>query len=153
MSDPINVVVVLDTTPTAAFEAFVAQINNWWPVARFSVCGGKVAIDPRLDGQVTETDTDGTQHVWGHVTTWEPGRLLGISWYIGENSMPTDIAVVFAPTDDGRTGVTLTHTGWAALGKDGIAKRANYVRGWDAIFATAYADYAAKHCPKLESSE
>lgn len=151
MIDPIETVVVLNTTQDAAFDAFVGQINAWWPVSKFSVCAGKITIDPRLGGLITETDTDGTVHEWGRVTAWQTGKHIAISWYVGDAAIPTNIAVTFAPTDDGRTGVTLVHNGWDALGKAALEKRGNYVRGWAAIFEVGYADFANKHYPALET--
>ena len=152
MIEPIEVVVVLNTTQDAAFDAFVAQINAWWPVSRFSVSGGTVSIDPCLGGQISETDADGAAHVWGHVTAWKPGHHIEISWYVGEAAHATDISVHFAPTDDGRTGVTLVHAGWDRLGDEAMAKRTNYILGWDAIFTKAYAAFVTATCPTLKES-
>ncbi|WP_342078315.1 SRPBCC domain-containing protein [Yoonia sp. SS1-5] len=150
MHDPIEVVVVLNTTQSAAFQAFVTDVGRWWPVASFSVAGGSVVMEPRLGGQIIETASDGAKHVWGHITAWEENRHIALSWYVGgKDAVPTDISVRFAPTDDGRTGVTLVHDGWAALGARAADIRKNYIRGWSAILGEAFAAYAADHCPPL----
>jgi len=149
MIEPVKVVVVLDTDIDTAFSTFVAQINNWWPVKSFSIAQGVVTLDPVIDGKIIETADDGTQHQWGHVTAWHPPHHLAVSWYVGEAAQPTAITVDFAATDDGRTCVTLIHTGWDALGDEGVSKRDNYRRGWKHILIEGFAAYVAETCTPL----
>ena len=149
MIEPVTVVVVLNTSPAAAFDAFVAKIDSWWPVENFSIAKGTVSVEPELGGRIIETASDGTEHVWGSVTRWDAPHHLSIRWSVGEDATPTAITLDFAATDDGRTGVTLVHTGWEALGEDGVAKRANYQMGWDRILGEAYARFARATCPPL----
>lgn len=148
MIDPIEVVVVIDTTKDAAFAAFIEQIDNWWPVENFSIAQGKVSVEQEYGGRIVETAKDGSEHVWGTITVWDPPVDVAISWYVGEARTPTSITVTFATTDDGRTGVTLVHSGWDALGDEGIAKRGNYEMGWDRIIVQGYAKFARATCPK-----
>lgn len=150
MIEPVTVTVVLNTTPAAAFAAFVANINDWWPVESFSVCSGIIAVDARDGGAITETAEDGAQHVWGTIAAWQPPHHLEINWTVGEARIATAITLDFVATDDGRTGVTLVHDGWDALGSEGVSKRGNYQMGWDAIFATRYAAFAAATCPPID---
>ena len=152
MIDPVVVVVVLNTTRAAAFDAFVARINNWWPVQSFSIACGTVSIEPKLNGRIIETAEDGAKHQWGHITVWDVPNHLSISWYVGENTVATEITVDFATTDDGRTGVTLVHSGWDALGETGVAKRESYHGGWTAIFGKSFAEHARATCPPLIES-
>lgn len=149
MLDPVTVVVVLNTPQAAAFDTFVAKINDWWPVKSFSIAQGTVAVDPRLGGKITETAPDGTLYIWGTVTRWDVPNHLSITWSVGEAATGTAITVDFAPTDDGRTGVTLVHTGWEALGDKAVTTRENYQMGWDRILGEAYAKYARATCPPL----
>lgn len=149
MIDPVEVVVVLNTSKEAAFDAFVDQINDWWPIESFSIANGTVSIDPQYGGKIIETAEDGTTHVWGHITIWDKPNDLAISWYVGDDKTPTSITVAFATTDDGRTGVTLVHTGWDALGAEGVKKRENYKMGWARILVQGYAKFARATCPPL----
>ncbi len=149
MIEPVEVVVVLDTPVAAAFDTFVDRINDWWPVENFSIACGTVAMERKLNGRIIETAEDGKQHQWGHITVWDAPNRLEIEWYVGENTIPTKIAVDFTPTDNGRTGVTLVHSGWDVLGAEGVTKRENYQMGWDAILGKGYADHARATCPPL----
>ncbi|MFK8017801.1 MAG: SRPBCC domain-containing protein [Gammaproteobacteria bacterium] len=143
MIEPVEVSVVLNTPQDAAFAAFVEQINRWWPVASHSICGGTVMMEPGLDGKIIETAADGTTHQWGHVTPWDAPNHLAISWYVGAAPVATAFTVDFAATDDGGTHVTLVHTGWDALGEDGVAQRGNYQHGWTQILGSCYANFVA----------
>jgi len=143
MIEPIEVAVDLNTTQDVAFAAFVEQINRWWPVAQHSVCGGTVAMEPGLDGKIVETAADGTTHQWGHVTAWDAPNHFAISWYVGAAPVATAFTVDFAATEDGGTRVTLVHTGWDALGEDGVVKRGNYQNGWTEILGTCYANFVS----------
>lgn len=148
MIDPVEVVVVINTTKQAAFAAFIDKINDWWPVESFSIAKGTVRIEPEFGGKIIERADDGTEHIWGHITIWDAPDDIAISWYVGDDKTPTSITVAFAETDDGRTGVTLVHSGWDALGGAGVEKRTNYQMGWDRILDQGYAKFARATCPK-----
>ncbi|MFK7887838.1 MAG: SRPBCC domain-containing protein [Gammaproteobacteria bacterium] len=144
MIEPVKVMVTLDISPDKAFEAFVEQVDHWWPVETHSISGGTVAIEPSLNGKIIETAADGATHQWGHVTAWDAPHHLEISWYVGGAPVATTIRVDFAATDNGRTQVALVHSGWDALGEDGITKRDNYQHGWQDILGARYASFAAR---------
>ena len=148
MIDPVEVTVVINTSKQAAFAAFIDQIDDWWPVENFSISQGTVHIEAEYGGKIIETAADGSEHIWGHITIWDPPKDIAISWYVGDAKTPTSITVTFAETDDGRTGVTLVHTGWDALGAEGVQKRENYQMGWDRILDQGYAKHARATCPK-----
>jgi len=143
MIEPVKVSVVLEVSPDEAFAAFVEQINDWWPVDSHSICGGTVRMEPGVDGKIIETGADGATHQWGHVTAWNAPQHLEFSWYVGGAPVPTSVRVDFAAKDEGRTEVTLVHSGWDALGEDGVAKRENYQQGWQNILGVRYATFAA----------
>ncbi len=148
MTDPIEMVVVLETTPEAAFRAFVEDVGLWWPMRPFSVAEGTVRMEPGLGGRIVETGPDGAAHIWGEVTGWTLGRQIDLCWFVGQGpDNRTDLTLHFQPTDDGRTGVTLRHSGWERLSAAGQARLQNYRGGWSAIFATASADHARRLCP------
>ena len=147
MLDPVTVVVVINTTKAAAFDAFVAQIGDWWPIKSFSLAEGKVSMDAKLGGKIVEKAADGTEHVWGAITRFDVPNHISISWSVGKEATATDITVDFEDTDDGRTGVTLVHTGWEALGDEAATKRENYRMGWERILDESYAKFARATCP------
>ena len=148
MIDPIEVTVEIDTPKDAAFDAFVEDIDEWWPLEKLSIAQGTVKIEQDYDGRIVETESDGTEHVWGTITVWDPHDDLAVSWYVGPDRTPTSITLTFVENDEGRTEVTLVHSGWDDLGTEGVEKRSNYEIGWDQIFVQGYAKYARANCPK-----
>ncbi|MEP5151738.1 SRPBCC domain-containing protein [Planktotalea sp.] len=144
MIEPVEVHVVLDSTPEQAFKAFTDNINSWWPVESHSICKGTVKLDPTLGGEIIETGADGQTHVWGHVTEWTPPNSLKIEWYVGRTPAEgTQIHVTFLATDDGRVGVTLVHSGWEILGESALETRDMYQSGWSGMLNGCYAPHLA----------
>ena len=149
--DPIEVSVVIDATPRAAFSAFVRDIGQWWPLATHSVSGARsgrpaqlLVIEPRLGGKIIEHDADGTQHIWGRVSRWDEPFLVAFDWHVGrEPDMATRVMVRFDPTDDGRTGITLVHANWEVLADAGVAIRARNAgaNGWPGLIGTHFANH------------
>lgn len=70
--------------PARVFEAFTAEIGQWWrPNPLFQLTehrAGRLAIEPRLDGRVTETYADGDEFEVGRVRAWEPPERVVLSW-------------------------------------------------------------------------
>jgi len=142
MIDPVEVHVVLNTTPDKAFRAFTADINNWWPVQSHSISKGVVHLHPEVGGEIVETAKDGAVHIWGHVTKWSPPNELAIEWYVGRTPKEgTQIHVTFAASDDGRTGITLVHSGWEVLGDGAADTREGYNSGWNTMLKESFAPY------------
>lgn len=143
MIEPVEVHIVLNTAQDKAFRAFTADINSWWPVKSHSICQGIVSFDPVLGGEIVETGTDGAKHIWAHVTHWNPPYAFRIEWYVGQTPKDaTQIDVRFDATDDGRTGVTLTHSGWEVLGEAAISSRDGYQSGWSSMLRECFAPFA-----------
>lgn len=150
--DPIEITTVLDTTPEVAFRSFSSNIAEWWPVATHSMSKGVVRMETGVGGKIIETAKNGDEHVWGHVTAWTEFSQINLAWYVGDGvENGTDISVAFLPTDDGRTGVTLIHSGWERLGDAARGRHGNYVDGWTRILGTHYAQYIAKTCQSAQS--
>ena len=124
--------------PPRAFELFTEQISAWWPMATHSVGGSpacRVDMAGHVGGHIIETLPDGTTSIWGTITAWEPPSRVAFTWHPGRNlDEATEVQVVFEPTSDTATAVTLIHGGWSAR-PDGIAARRNYDTGWDLVLA------------------
>jgi len=141
--DPLNVTVVVDCTPDVAFKAFVVRIGNWWPLATHSITAAyektpakTVVIEPELGGRIYEIDPAGKEHLWGAVTEWNPPRALAFTWHVDSTpDLATHVAVRFEPTDDGRTGVMLTHSNWDVLPAD------QYKNGWAKILSEDFVGF------------
>jgi uncharacterized protein YndB with AHSA1/START domain len=113
--------------PARVFEAFTAEIGEWWrPNPLFQLTehrDGRLAIEPRLDGRVTETYADGDEFEVGRVRVWEPPERVVLSWRPA--SFPpdreTEVHVRFAPVDEG-TRVVVEHFGWDGLPQEHAAR-------------------------------
>jgi uncharacterized protein YndB with AHSA1/START domain len=119
-----------------AFALFTEGIGRWWPLASHSLAG-RDAIDCRFEqrvgGRLLELARDGTEHVWGTVTAWDPPRRLALTWHPGlPPATAQHVEVTFSPVAGG-TCVRLVHDGWERLGDTGVGERANYVPGWDVV--------------------
>src|SRR4029079_9285546 len=129
--------VVVPGTPERAFGIFTDGLGTWWPLLTHSVgqeSAVTVTMDCRLGGRIVERVTDGTEHVWGTVTAWDPPWRVGFTWHPGRpDDNPTSVEVTFAPEGEG-TRVVLEHRGWERW-EDGARYRANYETGWDPVMA------------------
>jgi uncharacterized protein YndB with AHSA1/START domain len=132
--------------PARAFQAFTAEIGQWWPLSTHSVAQDKargVTIEPQVGGRVFETDTTGRQSDWGTVLEWSPPHGFAMTWHPGRAaSSGQRVELTFAVEGSG-TRVTLLHRGWESLGADAQAARESYDRGWASVFAGRYADFCA----------
>ena len=124
--------------PQRAFELFTEQISAWWPMATHSVGGSpacRVDMAGHVGGHIIETLPDGTTSIWGTITAWEPPSRVAFTWHPGRDlDAATEVQVVFEPTADTATAVTLVHGGWSDR-PGGIAARRNYDTGWDLVLA------------------
>jgi len=113
--------------PARVFEAFTAEIGQWWrPNQLFRLTGrdgGRLAIESRLDGRATETYADGDWFEVGRVRVWEPPERVVLSWRAA--SFPpdreTEVHVRFEPVDEG-TRVVVEHFGWDGLPREHAAR-------------------------------
>lgn len=147
MTDPIEKTLHVPLRPTTAFDLFTEQLDKWWPTDSHSLSAGdgdipeKVDVDKFEGGHITETKPDGETGRWGTITRWEPGRALGVSWYVGrDESEATDLTVIFTPTDTG-TRVELTHGGFDRLGEVATAMHGNYTKGWDFVLTERFGQF------------
>jgi uncharacterized protein YndB with AHSA1/START domain len=127
-------------TPDHAFATWAGRLGSWWPHAK-TVSGFPAAlrVEPAVGGRIVETTVEGTEHVWGTVTRWDPPHALGFTWHLFfDPSEATDVLLVFEAHDDG-TRITLVQTGFERLGAAGAPRRENTGAAWTALFA-AYAD-------------
>ncbi|PZF83810.1 SRPBCC domain-containing protein [Jiangella anatolica] len=125
--------ILVDAAPAVAFDVFTAGVGRWWPLARHGVYGESAASVGFEDGVLVERSTAGEESVWGTVTRWEPPGLVAFSWHPGRPAAGAGlVSVSFTGTDDGRTLVTLRHSGWESYA-DPAAARAEYDQGWPGV--------------------
>ena len=112
-------------TPLRAFEAFTAEIGQWWtPNSLF-------AFTPRAPGvlsfegreRLIETREGGKVFEIGPVSVWEPGERLVVGWRQATFTpdMATEVEVTFEAVGE-ETRVTVTHTGWDSVPQAHLAK-------------------------------
>jgi len=144
-AEPIVLTVDLDVAPEEAFRRFTAGFGDWWPVRTHSLSRDattRCVMDPMPGGRVYEVAPDGSQHDWGAVTSFSPGRSVCFTWHPGrEPDSAQWIEVTFAPQAGGCR-ATLTHGGWEALGDIAPILRREYVPGWQHVFGELFARHA-----------
>jgi len=129
--------VLVAASQERAFELFTAGMGRWWPLLTHSVGGEtatSVALDCRVGGQIVETDSDGSNHVWGTLTECSPPTRLTFTWHPGQPVPEATLVTVTFRPDDGQTEVQLVHSGWDSR-RDGARARNGYDTGWDIVLA------------------
>lgn len=133
---PIEKSIVVPWDPESAYRRFAERIAEWWPLETHACEPEEAetcAIEPRVGGRLYESTKDGTEHLWGTVTAWDPPRRLAFTWHPGRPAATRqDVELTFTPVEEG-TRVDLIHTGWERLGKKAEETRARYVPGWDLV--------------------
>jgi uncharacterized protein YndB with AHSA1/START domain len=110
--------------PERAFEAFTADLMNWWP-ADYTWSGRsalvEIGMEPGAGGLCFEVGPHGFRCDWGRVLTWDPPRRLVFTWQVGPNREPlpdparaSEVEVRF---HEGR--VALEHRGFERHGPTG----------------------------------
>jgi uncharacterized protein YndB with AHSA1/START domain len=138
---PLRREVLVDAGRDLAFAVFTDRIGAWWPLGDHSVHGEGASVrfvDPGVGARIVESKAGAEDAVWGTVTRWEPPELVAFTWHPGMGPhSASQVSVTFEETD-GKTLVTLEHTGWESFGERAAEARANYEGGW-AVVLGAYA--------------
>jgi uncharacterized protein YndB with AHSA1/START domain len=121
-----------------AFRIFIEDIDSWWPLSTHSI-GQETAVsclfEGREGGRIYETQADGSFHLWGTVTTWEPPARVVFSWHPGRDAITAqEVELRFVPLDNG-TRVELEHRHWETLGDRATEMRDGYQTGWAGVLA------------------
>jgi uncharacterized protein YndB with AHSA1/START domain len=144
---PVEKSIHVPCAPDRAFQAFTAEIGQWWPLSTHSVGWDQargVTIEPRIGGRVFETDATGGESDWGQVLEWAPPHRFVMSWHPGRAAESGQRVELSFTTDGGGTRVTLLHRGWESLGADAAKVRDSYDSGWGSVFAGRYADFCRR---------
>jgi uncharacterized protein YndB with AHSA1/START domain len=140
---PVRKSVVVDAAPQQAFEVFTLGIDRWWPKTHSIGAAPMRAsvLEPFVGGRWYASGEDGSQVTFGHVSVWEPGQRLVVSWEINAQWMAdpriayaSEVEVRFVAAGDGQTRVELEHRAFERMGVDGGEKmRADVDRGWPGL--------------------
>jgi uncharacterized protein YndB with AHSA1/START domain len=143
---PLRREVLVDAGREIAFAVFTDRIGAWWPLGDFSVHGADASVsfvDPGVGARIVESKEGAADAVWGTVTRWEPPELLAFTWHPGLASEAASRVVVTFVETDGKTLVTLEHTGWESFGERAAEARENYRQGWAVVLGAYVAQFAA----------
>lgn len=125
-----------------AFEAFTAEIGEWYVIDRFTVPDGAtvvtVRIEPHVGGRLVyvEDPATGDGATAGRVTRWDPP--VGLAFM---DTSGLDVTVEFEPIASG-CGVTVEVRGFEALGP-GAARRARR-HSWHRHLPDWFHDHATR---------
>lgn len=115
-----------------AFEAFTAEIGQWWPLPGFSF-GDTPAKDMVLEGKeggrLYQVFVDGKEQLIGEVRAYEPPSRVVFSWGDPGWEQTTEVEVRFVD-QGGATRVDLEHRGFEVLGPKGEEAYNMYDGGW-----------------------
>ena len=143
---PLRREVLVDADRDLAFAVFTERIRAWWPLGEHSVHGegGSVTfVDPGIGARIVESKEGAEDAVWGTVTRWEPPELVAFTWHPGLSpDAASQVTVTFEETD-GKTLVTLEHTGWESFGDRAAQARASYQQGWPVVLGGYAAQFGA----------
>lgn len=146
MIEPVIKSIHVPCSPEIAFRIFTKDFGKWWPFESHSMTGEvgqprpKIYLEPVQGGAIVEIDRDGTRHIWGAVRQIEVNKSLAIDWHVGRGADEATLLEIEFEADGTGTRVTLTHSGWEVLGKDGSDMRGGYHSGWVLVFETCFAD-------------
>lgn len=93
--------------PPAAFDAYVAQMDVWWPrrgvfpysFAPPGVFPRHIRLEAGLNGRYYETFSDGVEYEIGRITLWQPPEKLSYTWQDPAWARPNQITLRFAAQD------------------------------------------------------
>jgi len=102
--------------PAKAFEVFTARFADWWPLATHHTAPEDAAtavIEPFEGGRWFERGVNGTETMWGYVTTWAPPERLVLAWHLNldfhfDPDVASEVEVRFVADGEG-TRVELEH--------------------------------------------
>lgn len=151
---PVRTSIVVEAPPERAFEAFTAEIGNWWPADKHLLRSelAEMVFEPHVGGHIYDRGVDGSECRWARVLAYDPPTRLVFSWDITlqwqietDPARASEVEVRFVPEGPSRTRVELEHRalerhgeGWEgmrdAVGSpngwgDGLRSLAAYLKG------------------------
>jgi len=119
--------------PEVAFERFTKEVGSWWPRSTHSVSGDmcrEVSWAGPVGASLYEVDEEGTEHVWGTFTAWDPPNRMAMTWHPGRDAETAQHIEITFEAQRGGTLVRLMHGNFEALGEKAEEIRGRYDGGW-----------------------
>jgi len=133
MTSRVVVSIRVPCPPIAAFEAFTAEIGDWWApgdMFRFTPRSpGALAFEaPDAEGRggrLVERLPSGKVFEVGDIRAWTPGERLVVGWRQATfgPGHATEVEVTFEAVG-AETRVTVQHRGWDSVPQDHVARHA-----------------------------
>jgi hypothetical protein len=146
---PVVKSVCVRATPERAFQAFMANMTQWWPKEHTIGAAPleEVVMEPRVGGRWFERAADGAETNWGKVLAWDPPRGFVLAWQISANwaydpALMTEVELTFDGQADGTTRVTLEHRRLELFGERAQAMAEGFDGGWVGVIQH-FVDYLA----------
>lgn len=134
--EPIRRSVEVGCNPVQAFRIFTEEIDSWWPLATHSIGEGEAdgcVFEARKGGSIYETHRDGSIHLWGTVSEWQPPERVVFTWHPGRDAATAqEVELRFLEISTG-TRIELEHRGWEVLGERALQVREGYETGWPPV--------------------
>ena len=127
MTAAVIVALRVAASPLRAFEAFTADIGQWWvhnPLFMLTPRGdGRLRFEPGVGGRLIAAFADGEEFEVGRVVVWQPGERLALSWRQASFApgQSTALDVRFEPVGEA-TRITVEHRGWDTIPRDHAAR-------------------------------
>lgn len=127
MASKVLVALRVDADPQRTFEAFTAEIGQWWrPHPSFAFTPrspGLLAFEPGEGGRLIETLANGKVFEIGRVRVWTPPTRLVFSWRQATFApdQETEVEVTFEAAGE-QTRVTVEHRGWESVPAAHVAR-------------------------------
>jgi uncharacterized protein YndB with AHSA1/START domain len=145
--DEVRLELTVEAPIEKAYDVFTTGMDSWWPRDHHLGSGtlAEVVVEPRAGGRLYSRETDGTECPWGEVLVWDRPTHFAFSWgislqwqYEPDPAKTSRVDVTFTALDDGRTAVTLLHSGLVNHG-DGWESMRDAVgspSGWPFLYDT-----------------
>jgi uncharacterized protein YndB with AHSA1/START domain len=117
----------VDASPLRAFEAFTAEIGEWWqssPLFMLTPRGdGRLRFEPGEGGRLVSDLPTGRTFEIGRIKLWQPGERLVLSWRQAtfRPDQATELEVRFEAVGS-ETRVTIEHRGWDSIPQEHAAR-------------------------------
>lgn len=135
MIEPLRIRFDVACTTPHAFRTWTERIDTWWPRDHTATNdrGSQIRLEKHIGGRLFEVASDGREHLWGTVTTWQPTSKFGYAWHIRRDAADaTDVLITFIPHGE-LTTVEIVHSGWEKLGSEGPSWRDLNQGGWGGV--------------------
>lgn len=127
MTSAVIVSLRVDASPARAFEAFTAEIGEWWqasPLFMLTPRGdGRLRFEPGEGGRLVTEWATGKVYEIGRISVWQPGERLVLSWRPANfrADQTTELEVRFEGVGE-QTRITIEHRGWDGIPRDHAAR-------------------------------